>query len=256
MEDILLYFVYKHRGDWVKIYQSIATHEVIPDDEMDAFRLLSKPPFVTILSPLYPEAFHHIEKPPYVLFYRGDWSLVNQPFRIAVIGTRHATPYGRQMTLHFVTDLVAREAVIVSGLASGIDGEAHRIALEADGKTIAVLGFGHDHMYPSEHRQLREQIEQKGLTISEYPPHVAPDKEQFPMRNRLIAGLSKSILVIESKIPSGTISTVNHGLQQGKDIFCVPSRALEGSGCNRLIQQGAVLVESIHDIMDYTPSMV
>ena len=255
MEDIILYFVYKHQGDWGKIYQSISNHEVVSEEDMNAFKQQTFPPYVTLISANYPECFRAIDRPPFVVFYRGNWNLVEESFRIAVIGTRQSTSYGRQMTLHFVTDLVARGAVIVSGLANGIDGEAHRIALEAHGKTIAVLGYGHDHYYPLEHRELRETIDNQGLSISEYPPFVTPTKEQFPARNRLIAALAKSILVIESKIPSGTLSTVNHGLQQGKDIFCVPSRANEGSGCNRLIQQGAILVETIQDIMDYIPTM-
>ncbi len=256
MEEILLYFAYLHQGDWQKIYQSIATHETIEDDQLTAFRQLCKPPYVTILSPEYPESLKQIERPPYVIFYEGDYSLLTRPFRMAVIGTRHATAYGRKMTMQLVTQLVSHDAVIISGMAMGIDGEAHRVALEADGKTIAVLGFGLDQIYPFEHAEMKQDIAHKGLLITEYPPGVAPLKEHFPMRNRIIAGLAQSVLVVESRIPSGTLSTVNHALQCGRDVFCIPARADEGSGCNRLIQQGAILVENLQDILDYSPTLV
>lgn len=256
MEEILLYLVYKHHGDWQKIYQSIATHETVEEEALVTFRSRSHPPYVTILSPDYPESLKQIERPPYVLFYEGDVALLKAPFRMAVIGTRHATAYGRKMTMQFVTQLVSHEAVIISGLALGIDGEAHRVALEADGKTIAVLGYGLDQLYPSEHADMKQAIAQQGLLITEYPPGTAPLKEHFPMRNRIIAGLAQSVLVVESRIPSGTLSTVNHALQCGRDVFCVPTRADEGSGCNRLIQQGAILVENLQDILDYSPTLV
>jgi DNA processing protein len=103
---------------------------------------------------------------------------------------------------------------------------------------------------------MKQDIETHGLLISEYPPGVPPRKEHFPMRNRLIAGLSQSVIVVESKIPSGTISTVNYALQYGKDVFCVPARADEGSGCNRLIQQGAILIENVQDLLEYSPRLL
>jgi len=256
MEDILLYLVYKYEGDWAKIYQSIALHETVEEDELNRFRLLDKPPVVTILSADYPVCFHQLERPPYAIFYQGDWSLMKEAFKVAVIGTRHASAYGRKMTMQLVSQLVQHEAVIVSGLALGIDGEAHRVALEAEGKTIAVLGYGLDQIYPYEHHLLKEEIGTKGLLLTEYPPGVPPRKEHFPMRNRLIAGVSQSVVVVESRIPSGTLSTVNYALQYGKDVFCVPARADEGSGCNRLIQQGAILVENVQDILEYSPRLL
>lgn len=256
MEEILLYLVYKYEGDWEKIYRSIAAHETVDEATLEAFRCLDKPPVITILSSDYPACFHQLERPPYALFYRGNWELMNDSFKIAVIGTRQATAYGRKMTMQLVSQLVQHEAVIVSGLALGIDGEAHRVALEAAGKTIAVCGFGLDKVYPNEHLLMKQDIETHGLLISEYPPGVPPRKEHFPMRNRLIAGLSQSVIVVESKIPSGTISTVNYALQYGKDVFCVPARADEGSGCNRLIQQGAILIENVQDLLEYSPRLL
>ena len=247
--DILLYFVVQHQGDWMKVYKSIENKEQVSLEQCNAAKAKVTCKYTTILSDDYPEGLKHLPYPPYVLFYKGDLSLVTAPNRIAVVGARACSHYGLKMCHNIVADLLKRQFVIVSGLARGIDGQAHRTVVNNNGKTIAVVGQGLDLYYPPEHQSLYEDILKKGgLIISEYPEGVNPRPNNFPARNRIIAALSQGVVVVEAGKRSGALITVRHALQLGQEIYCVPERAGYDSGCNMLIKDGARLLESADEI--------
>jgi DNA processing protein len=250
MDEILLYFSLLHNGDWHKIFHSIKIKEEVNYEKLKIMKQKLTSNYITILSSNYPLAFRQLDQPPYLIFYRGDYSLINFPSKIAVIGSREASEYGFNITKSLVSDLVKANYLIVSGLAKGIDAIAHLQTLNASGKTIAIVGQGLNHIYPSENKPLYQAIETKGLLISEYPDDVLPSKHHFPNRNRLIAALANAIVITEAKTNSGTLTTVRHGLNSGKDIFCVPYPVGNSSACNLLIKQGAKLIESAIDITD------
>lgn len=249
MERILVYFAIKYEGDWDKIYKAINMIEKVDNDEMNETLANHDENYITLLSENYPSKLKSIYKPPFVLFYRGDPSLLDET-SIAVIGSRNNSTYGRQITKDFVYQLVENKCCIISGLAQGIDGIAHKAALEKEGKTIAVLGNGLDINYPESNNELQKEIELRGLVISEYPNKVKPNKDNFPIRNRIVAGLSSGVLVTEARKKSGTMITVARALEMGKEIFCVPYELGKESGCNSLIKEGAKLVESVEDILN------
>lgn len=173
---------------------------------------------------LYPENLLHIYHPPKTLYILGNEKLLNEP-SIAIIGCRRCSDYGKKVSYYFAEELSKREIVIVSGLAKGIDTYAHKGAVKAKGKTIAVLGCGLDIVYPSENIDIYRQIVQTGgAIVSEYPVGTKPEKQHFPARNRIISGLSDGVLVIEAKKRSGTLITVEHALEQGKDVYAVPRK--------------------------------
>ncbi|MDO5156190.1 MAG: DNA-processing protein DprA [Eubacteriales bacterium] len=199
----------------------------------------------------YPTRLKQIPDSPYGLYLKGKMPDSNQKM-IAIIGTRECTRYGLEMAHFFGRELVKRKIGVVSGLARGIDGVAHRGALEGNGYTIGVLGGGIDNVYPKENYELFVRMEQLGGIISESNVGIMPAAGLFPQRNRLIAGLCDGILVIEAMQKSGTFITVDQGLEQGKEIFAVPGRIMDGksSGCNHLIKLGAHLVTEVQDILD------
>jgi DNA processing protein len=180
----------------------------------------------------------------------GRLELLNRP-GIAVIGTRAHSTYGRDATVSFVVGLVRAGYVIVSGLARGIDGIAHRTALEVGGDTVAVLGTGIDVPYPPEHDELFRAIAAAGCLVSEFPPETPPRKWHFPQRNRIIAGLSRGVLVVEAPEHSGAMNTAQHALELGREVFAVPGPIHNptSAGTNRLIQEGAALATSAADIL-------
>lgn len=200
--------------------------------------------------PLYPQKLKHISNPPYVLYYRGDLGITDQPC-LAIVGSRAATLYGKTTAQKLARELAAAGMVIVSGLARGIDSEAHRGALES-GRTIAVLGSGPNVIYPSENRGLYQDIIASGAVISEFPLHTAPEPHNFPLRNRIISGLSKGVLVIEAKEKSGALITADFALEQGKDVFALPGpiNSKTSAGPNNLIKQGAKLITGIEDVLE------
>lgn len=211
---------------------------------------------ITIYDKDYPKILRHIYDYPLVLYGLGNKKLLNSQPSISVIGTRQPSPQGPQK-LHFVVSpLVQLNWTIVSGLAYGIDRLAHELALRYNGNTIAVLGGGFHHIYPREHEPLFNIIATKGLIISEYPPHIKPKKYHFPERNRLVSGLSNATLVIEAKEKSGTYITVDHALEQGKEVYVVPGDILcqQTKGCHKMIQEGAKLVTSAKDILEDFPN--
>lgn len=200
----------------------------------------------------YPQALKEIYDPPVVLYGKGNKENLNQ-FSLAIVGCRQYSLYGKKMAYYLSEELSQKEVHIISGLARGIDTFAHEGCLRGKGKTIAVLGNGLDRIYPNENRILAEEIlEKKGTILSEYLVGTPPLKFHFPARNRLISGISKGIIVIEAKEKSGTMITVDYGLEQGKNIFAVPGNVGEQNsiGTNRLIQEGAKMVTSIKDILE------
>ncbi len=200
----------------------------------------------------YPENLKNLPDAPPFLYVRGE-ILPQDMLSISVIGARRASHYGRLIAEKFAYEFAMSGITVVSGLARGIDSCAHRGALKADGRTIAVLGSGIDIIYPPENKDLFEEICTHGAYISEFPPGTQPWKGNFPTRNRLISGLSKAVVVIEATSKSGVSSTVEWALEQNKEVFAVPGNITSetSKGVNRLIADGAQIATSPQDIMEY-----
>jgi DNA processing protein len=205
----------------------------------------------------YPPRLKQIPDPPLVLYVRGDVKALSQ-LGVAIVGTRRPTAYGSQVAQRLARDLAQRQLVIVSGLARGIDSAAHRGALEAAGKTVAVLGSGIDVIYPRENKRLAEQVSECGALISEFPPGTSPAPENFPIRNRTISGLSLGVLVIEAAEYSGSLITARLALEQNREVFAVPGNitSAQSFGPNHLIKQGAKLVDEWIDVIEEFPAEI
>jgi DNA processing protein len=204
----------------------------------------------------FPQRLLEIYDPPLCLYVRGDASLLNRP-GIAVVGTRHPTPYGVGMAERLSCDLSARSIIIISGLARGVDTAAHRGVVNAKGKTVAIFGTGIDVVYPRENRKLADQIlSLGGALISEFPLGTQPTPQNFPIRNRIISGLSLGVLVVEAAEYSGTRITARCALEQGREVYAVPGNVTnkQSWGPNTLIKQGAKLVATWEDIWEELPS--
>jgi DNA processing protein len=201
--------------------------------------------------PAYPRLLLEIPAPPPVLYVKGTLT-EEDAWAIAVVGTRRASAYGREVTRHLTRTLARSGITIVSGLARGVDAEAHKTALEAGGRTIAVLGCGIDRVYPPEHRKLAEEITASGALVSDYPLGTEPEGRNFPPRNRIISGLSLGVLITEAGKGSGALITADYAAEQGRDVFAVPGSVLmRGSaGTNALIQEGASVVLNAADILE------
>ena len=213
---------------------------------------------ISLSDPEYPLRLKEIYDPPIVLFVKGSVEVLAQP-GIAMVGTRHPTPYGSGMAERLSTDLAARGLVIISGLARGIDTSSHRGAVAAKGKTVAVLGTGIDVMYPKENSRLAEQIVVLGgALISEFPVGTHPAPQNFPIRNRIISGMSAGVLVVEAAEYSGTRITSRLALEQNRDVYAVPGNVTNKNswGPNTLIKQGAKLVATWEDVWEELPSDV
>ena len=207
----------------------------------------------------YPDKLRNITPPPYILYVRGDMSGLDDVLTIAVIGTRKGyTPYGKMATMRLSSELARNGAVVISGLARGLDSVAAEGALRAGGRTIAVTGSGLDVIYPPENRDLTEEIAKSGAVITEYPPGAQALAEHFPARNRIIAGLSNGVLVTEARKKSGTLITAQRAIEYGRDLFVVPGNIndLNYEGANKLIQQGAKLTANVNDILEEYPYAV
>jgi DNA processing protein len=202
--------------------------------------------------PSYPDYLAAIAGPPQQLYYLGDlMPLLNLP-RLAVIGSRRVSPYGRGVTVKLAQAAAEQGVVIVSGLALGVDGLAHQAALDAGGKTIAVLAGGLDHIYPSSHHRLAEEIvKQGGVLVSEYPLGTESFKQNFIARNRIVSGISDGVLITEAAEKSGTLHTANFALEQGRTVMAVPGNitSLLSAGTNNLIKAGATPVTGLDDIL-------
>ena len=206
---------------------------------------------VTYLDPDYPARLKTIHDPPPLLSVSGTLSEADR-HAVAIVGTRDATPAGRLVAERLSRGLAAAGLTVVSGLARGIDAVAHRSALEAGGRTIAVLGCGIDRTYPPEHLALRKKIEERGSVLSELPLGAYPHAYHFPKRNRIISGLSFGVVVVEAAPQSGSLITARLAAEQGRDVFAVPGsvQSEQSRGTNGLIKQGAQLVESAEEILD------
>ncbi|MDY6840299.1 MAG: DNA-processing protein DprA [Pseudomonadota bacterium] len=199
----------------------------------------------------YPEQLRHIHDAPLVLYTLGDTGLLARD-QIGIIGSRKATRAGLDHARRFAEELSARELLVTSGLALGIDGAAHAGALDAGFPTMAVVGCGLDRTYPHQHRRLGERVIADGLMISEYPPGTPARAAHFPQRNRIISGLSRGVLVVEAGLRSGSLITARMALEQGREVFAIPGSVHSpvARGCHHLIKQGARLVETVDDILE------
>ena len=201
----------------------------------------------------YPKRLLQIQNPPKKLYVEGNEKLLNQD-AIAIVGTRNCTKYGEKCASKFARELSKKGICIVSGLARGIDSTAHMNSMEQEGKTIAVLGSGFNHIYPKENQYLYQKIiENGGCIVTEYPPETPVDKAKFPKRNRIISGLAMGVLIIEARYRSGTSITAKYAMSQHKEVFCIPHPLDTPTGYipNLFIQQGAQLVTSGSDILQY-----
>lgn len=252
-KDLLVYLSLKYKGDFKKIVNAIHKKETVKDEVALKEIKKVKSKYITVLDDEYPDELRSIYMPPLVLYYYGDIKLLkSKEIRVAVIGSRECTDYGKDITKKLVTPLAKKNRIIVSGFARGIDTIAHQVTLDNKGKTIAVLGSGIDYCYPRNNLPLYEAIKKDHLIISEYPNKVEPSPDNFPARNRIVAGIANKVLVTEAYINSGTNITVLYALRQGKDVMAVPHEAKKNSACNRLIQDGAFLVESEEDVLYLT----
>lgn len=206
--------------------------------------------FVTLEDETYPEKLRQIPDAPYALYIKGRLPDENQK-RIAIVGARMCSEYGRAVAVRLAKSLAARGICVVSGMARGIDTAGHTGALEADGITCAVLGCGVDICYPKSNEQLYHNILERGCILSEYPPGTQPLPTLFPQRNRIISGLSDAVVVVEAKARSGSLITADQALEQGRDVYAVPGRIYDtlSAGCNGLIRQGAGMISSIEDFV-------
>jgi DNA processing protein len=206
---------------------------------------------LTLADERYPPLLRAIHDPPPLLYVRGDPDLLREA-QLAVVGSRRASAAGLRIAQTLSGELAGAGLHICSGLALGIDGAAHRGALAAGGKSIAVMATGIDRVYPQRHRALATELEQSGCMITEFPPGMPPLRQNFPQRNRIISGLSLGVLVVEAALPSGSLITAGTALEQGREVFALPWSMLHdgGRGCLQLIREGAKMVWGVADILE------
>ncbi|MDJ0732417.1 MAG: DNA-processing protein DprA [Crocosphaera sp.] len=217
--------------------------------------LQTNPQFWTPSDDNYPRLLLEIPSPPPLLYYQGQVNLLEnqgQTPLVAIVGTRYPTEHGRRWTHKIAIALVKHGFTVVSGMAAGIDGIAHQASLEAAGRTIAVLGTGVDLVYPSHHRQLHRNLEKHGLIISEYPAGTPGDRRHFPARNRIIAGLSRAVLVMEAPEKSGALITARYANEFCRDVYTLPNspEVVQARGCLRLIHQGAEMIVTEDELLE------
>ena len=210
---------------------------------------------LTLGDPSYPSQLLETADPPLLMYLQGDITLLHAP-SVAVVGSRNPTPQGRENALAFSTHLSQAGLTIVSGLALGVDGAAHEGGLSGPGKTLAVVGTGLDRVYPRRHLELAHRISAQGLMLSEYSLGTPPLPPNFPMRNRIIAGLARGTLVVEAALQSGSLITARLASEAGRDVFAIPGsiHSPQSRGCHALIKQGAKLVETGQDVLEELPS--
>ena len=225
-------------------------NNIIPEQELDLI-LKYKVNVLTIEDGLYPENLKTIHYPPPVLYFKGT-IVESDKNSISIVGTRKATYYGKMAAEKLSKDLVLAGLTIISGMARGIDTAAHKGALSVNGRTIAVLGCGVDHMYPPENRRLAQEIQESGAIISEFPLSTLPERQNFPRRNRIISGLSLGTVVVEAAEKSGALITADFALEQGREVFAIPGNINSplSNGAHNLIKQGAKLVDNYQDILE------
>jgi DNA processing protein len=225
--------------DWTSVDADLAWLRAAPERHALPYR-----------DPRYPPALREIAVPPPVLFVDGDPHMLALP-QVAIVGSRQPTPYGIDNAWRFARDLGRCGLALTSGLAMGIDAAAHRGALDAGAPTIAVMATGPDSVYPRANRDLARRIAGHGALVSEFPVGTKPLRHHFPRRNRLISGLALGVLVVEAKLPSGSLTTARHALEQGREVFAIPGAIGNplARGCHALLREGAVLTENATDIL-------
>ena len=245
-QEVLAQYSWKYDGDWSSISKALAAaeepgHAVISDR------------YITIFDEAYPDSLRQLRFPPWVLYYRGDLSLLKQP-AITIVGSRKMNSYGKTAAEISAT-ILADRFVLVSGLAKGVDGIVHRTAMGKKGRTIGVIGCGLNIRYPRENEYLYKRMEKEQLIISEYPSTTGVKKHHFPWRNRILAALSQGVIVTQAAVKSGTMCTVNEALTLGREVWCFPYlfNDPEGMGCNLLISQGANILCDEKPLRDLTP---
>lgn len=247
---IIAYYAILNNGDWHKLRDSIMEKNHPDEAEVDSVVSKIKCKFVTILDDDYPQPLKRIYKPPLILFYYGDLSLIrDEKKNISIVGSRKPQKSIIEPTRAIIKE-ISKKLNVVSGLSYGIDALAHETCLNANGKTIAVLGNGIEFIYLEDNKELYERIRKDGLVISEYPGFVEPNKENFPFRNRIIASLSKGMFIPDIKIASGTYSSLSNALVMGKDVFVLPHLPKSETINNTLIKEGAIMVDTAEDILD------
>jgi DNA processing protein len=224
------------------------------DTDLDALVVRAEQLGVHILtwaSPDYPALLSQIPDAPPVLFVLGEVTPADE-WAVAMVGTRKASVYGREVARRLAEELGRNGVTVVSGLARGIDGIAHKAALDGGGRTIAVLGSGVDRIYPAEHRRLAAAIAERGAVVSDYPLGTPPEGANFPPRNRIISGLSLGTIVVEAGLRSGALITADFALDQGREVFAVPGSILSAgsAGCNRLLRDGAHVLTEARDVLE------
>jgi len=260
--DYYQYFNYPVRKQIVELYKDkqIELLEQILHGLIPARKSVALPQdinIVTLFDPQYPTLLLESYDPPLILYAKGDVSLLTRLDKLAIIGSRTPQTYSLDALAKIVTDIkqATTPPVIVSGLAKGIDGETHTLALNHDIPTIAVLGFGFDYMYPSENKKLAKRIVAEGLLLSEYPPHIGINRWQFVARNRIIASLCQRVIIVEAKEKSGSLITAELALAENRDVFIVSGKGFDSSytGSHLLIQEGAKLLLDMKEVtMPYT----
>jgi DNA processing protein len=227
------------------------------EKELDAVRKISNCKLLNWTDPEYPQTLLQIYDPPVLLYVRGDVQVLNLP-SLGIVGTRRPTLYGAQMAQRLGRELAARGLVIASGLARGIDAIGHQGALEANGRAVGVLGTGIDVCYPKENKKLYEKVLERGAIISEFPLRTHPAPENFPVRNRIVAGMPLGVVVIEGAQYSGSLITARLAMEFGREVFGVPGNVTQpvSFAPNQLIKQGAKLVTNAEDVIEELPTPI
>src|SRR5437016_2031165 len=242
-----------------KVAQAIAKKESFKraEKELAGIQKIAGCTLLNWTDPEYPQTLLQIYDPPVLLYVRGDPQVLNLP-SLSIVGTRRPTVYGSQMAQRLGRDLAARGLVIVSGLARGIDAIAHQGALDANGRAIGVLGTGIDVCYPKENKKLYEKVLERGAIISEFPLRTHPAPENFPVRNRIVAGMPLGVVIVEGAQYSGSLITARLAMEFGREVFGVPGNVTQAVSFapNQLIKQGAKLVTSADDVIEELPTPV
>lgn len=208
--------------------------------------------FIHIFEDEYPSLLKEIYDPPWILYGKGNKDMLKHNQRLSVVGTRHPSEYIKHEIDLILSPVIKKPITIVSGMALGVDAMAHHLTIQQQGKTLAVLAYGLNHLYPKSLNVLKETLQTTQLLLTEYPPYVRPQRWHFPERNRIISGLSQATLVVEAKERSGSLITSDCALEQDRDVFAMPGRIShpQSAGTNRLIQQGAKLILNFEDILE------
>ena len=247
--QLLIYLAVKYDGDYERILMAIELKEYPPIKEVEKVNKELKCKTLTLLDYDYPLRLKQITYPPIVLFYYGDISILDNEQTLAVVGSREYSDYGKTCTEKVVSEL-AKGRVIISGLARGIDTLAHKCAIANGGRTIAVLGSGIDNCWPPENQELYEEIKKNHLVISEYPGMSVPDRKHFPMRNRIVVGLSNGVYVPQiNSYMSGTMISFALAAEMNKDVFVAPWPMNSDTANNKLIDEGASITIDAQTIL-------